>query len=412
MTVYGPDIEGALQTYANQFDDLTVAERTPIIDLNAINPLSQLREDWANATSEETEHRLDVTAGTDDTAYLETEERGQYPSGFEVQCGQGFRLPERPVNDEVVRWGYYIVDANGDPYNGFYYGVDSTGLFVGKALSGTIERVYQENWNKDVLDGSGKEDRNPSDGELGLDKGNIFQIEFTYYGYGPVEMQVALNDGIVTLHRFIQDGQTSIGNTNLPLRQEIVSNGTNSDALTAYVGGRQFSVIGKRTTNNRIGRHYRDTLAAVDDTQWYPAINIKIKDGTDIGNINFNHVLANIFEWSVINGNAAMRWQIRRDVTLDTVTWEDPEHVEGDSTETCMKVDTSATTIGDGNGFATGEFLGGGTIPSGGKQRTSIDKEGVDGRITNNDIITLAFRAQAGKSGDISAITFKWEEQW
>lgn len=410
------DIQTALKRYANQFDELKVEERTPIIDLNAIHELTELREDWQNTTTTQTEHKLTTAASTDDTAFLETDERGQYTAGYQVECGNGVRIPTLPTQNSEMRWGYYTVDANGDPFNGFYFGVDAEDFFVAKAREGQIEKVYQENFNRDALK-SGEGVLNPSEETLDLTKGNIFQIEFTYYGYGPIEMVLLMDQTeegepytsaeMVTCHVFSTEGETSIGNTNLPLRQEIVSNGTASDALELYVGGRQFSIIGKRTTNSRRGSHYRDSLQNIDNTAWYPAISVRIKDGTDVGSVDFSHVLAEMEGIELSNDTAPKKWEVRRGTVLNSPSWETPSSADGDDGETAMKVDTSATALSD-----RGEYIDGGILPSGDNQIRNIQKDGVDGRMTPEDTITLMFQAQPNESGAVSPVFLKWTEMW
>jgi hypothetical protein len=422
VTVYGPDIEAALSRYSNELDDLSTTERQPVVDLNAINYLTEFREEWQNASDTATEHQLSTAANTNDLAYLQTRERGQYVSGYEAQVGTGVRIPQLPTGDSEMRWGYYTVDTNNDPVDGFYFGADDNGIFVAFARGGVVNKVYQENWNQDTLDGTGMEQDNPSEGELSIADGHIFQIEFTYYGYGPVKFSILMDDvegsdretsRLIEVHKTTFTGQTSIEQTNLPLRQDIQSGGTSNDALDLYVGGRQFSLLGTYTTNNRQNSHYRDTLTGVDDTQWYPAVSVKVKDGTDIGTKDFLHVVAEVFGLNVSNDSVPKRWQIRRGTTLDTATWQDPESVEGNTDETALKVDVSATSIGDGSGNATGYYMDGGTLPSGGNQRRDVTAASATGKITTGDIVTLAFRAQDGEgTGAVNAIDFKWEERW
>jgi hypothetical protein len=314
MTVYGPDVTEALEPYANQFDDLRFEDRDPIIDLNAINPLSQLRERWQNTSNTESEHHLSTAANTNDAAYLEAKEHGQYVPGYESQVGQGVRIPNMPTGDSEVRWGYYETDSNNDIRNGYLFGADSNGLFVAHYRAGSEEqRVYQDKWNADILDGSDDAEVNPSGKNLDISDGVICQIEYVYYGYGPVKMQFML-DGvggeeavIIDAHVFTFEEQTSIENTNIPIRQGIVSGGTNNDALDVYVGGRQYSVIGKRSSNARRNSHYVDEVTGIDDTKWYPAMSLRIKDGSDVGSADFRHMLAELKSVAVTNGAAGMR---------------------------------------------------------------------------------------------------------
>jgi len=413
-----------LDKYSNQFSELTVEERTSIIDLNAINPLSPLREVWQNTTTTQTEHKLSTAENTNDVAYLKTTERGQYTPGYQVQAGQGIRIPSKPTGDSTIRWGYYTVDSNGEPIDGYYFGVDSTDVFVARVRDGVTEKVYKDNWNRDILDGNGGDGPgpNPSDVTLDLSDGLVFQIEFVYYGYGTVEMQILVDEmstdehsssEIVTAHVFQPDGETSITNTNLPIRQDIVSGGTNNDAFEMYVGGRQFSIIGEPTTNNRKRRVGVDALS-VDDTQWYPAISVQVKDGSGgaNGDIDFRHVLSVFDKFEVITSDQRIRWAIRRNTQLTGASFQQsPDDIDDD--EIALKYDTSATDANDGSGNVTGSFLDGGRIQPSKKNESDVDTASFENRITNGQIFTLCFRAVDGQSmSTLNDIVLKWDEKW
>ena len=92
---------------------------------------------------------------------------------------------------------------------------------------------------------------------LDLSKGNIFQIVFTWYGYGVIEFRVVipnpttLAQEVITVNRFSPTGQTSFVDPNLPLRAQIDNNGT-ATAYNLFVGGRQYSIIGKYNPEFRI----------------------------------------------------------------------------------------------------------------------------------------------------------------
>jgi hypothetical protein len=413
MTVYEPDISEAMETYASQFDDLQVSQREDVLDLSAINPLSELREEWQNTTSDPTEHNLSTTSGVDERAYLKTNERGQYTSGYESQMGFGVRIPSTPSKDEVMRWGYYLTDANDEPLDGWYFGADDQGIFVCEVRAGSKTKVYQENWSNDQANGTGSAETNPSGMNLSLSKGNIFHVEFIYYGYGPVKMEVITDRGKVELHRFTHDGQTSVTNTNLPIRADIDNGSTSADALDLYVGGRQFSTIGKLSTSERKAGHYRDSLA-VDDTKWYPVMSIKLKDGTDnIGSgDDYSHIIGALESFSSDTDATAYRWQVRRGTSPDSPTWENPSSHSDKPDETAMKVDTASTSITDGSGNLTGVFVDGGTLTSGAKNKVDIEEENPSSDITNGSVVTFVVRAVPGTSGNISEIFGRWTEEW
>lgn len=413
-----PGAPADLSKYANQFDELRVEERTPVIDLNAINPLSNLRDGWQNASNTATEHKLSTTADTNDLAYLETDERGQYTSGYEVQCGVGIRVPAHPTGDSTVRWGYYESDSNDDPLNGFYFGVDSTGVFVAKVRGGSEDKVYQDSWNTDRLNGDGgATGPNPSNRTLDLSNGVVTQVEFVYYGYGAVKMQMLLDEGgteeKVTVHTFNVQGKTSIENTNLPLRQEVASGGTSNDALDVFVGGRQFSIIGKRTSNKRVRRVAIDSLS-IDDTKWHHAVSIKLKDGSGgaDGSIDFRHVLSEVFKFTVDVSAERVQWMMRRNTTPDNPSWnQSPPEIDDD--EVAVKYDVNSDDVLDGSGNLTGDFINGDRLASGKKNEPDIRIGTADSRITDGSVFTLLFRViPASTTSTLNDIVFKWDEDW
>lgn len=410
-----------LRKYSTHFDEIQTEERETIIDLNAINPLSQKRDNWQNATDTRSEHKLSTTANTDDTAYVETAQRGQYTAGFMSGMGMGVRIPELPTGDSTMRWGYYNTNSAGEPKNGFYFGADSTGVFVARAADGAIEKVYQDKWSHNTF--VKDTPPNPSDDVLDLSEGYVFHIDFTYYGYGPIEMQILADDGtqdaygaaeLLDAHVFHVQGETSTKNTNLPIEAEIVSGGTNNDALDLFLGGRQFSVYGSETTNNRYSGHYRGNLTTVDDTAWYPAISFKMKDGSsNIGSgYDFTHVLGKIAMFAVTADANSYRWQIRIDTEPDTTAWETPETHVDTPDETAFKVDTSATSITDGAGNLTGTVVDAGSVTEGRKNEANIEQKDVEGQVTNGKVVTLLFQASPTNSGTLSEIFFKLAEKW
>lgn len=408
-----------LNRYATQFNELMTEEHEVIFDHNAINPLSELREEWQNATSMPSEYKLSTAADTNDAAFIETTARGNYSAGFQAQTGIGVRIPSKPTGDTEMRWGYYDEDDNGQPDNGFYFGADSNGIFVARADNGDIEKVYQENWNRDTL---GAGELNPSDKTLDLSVGYVFQIDFTYYGYGPIEMKVLMDDDhqngegaadLVRTHVFYVEGQTTTENTNLPVRADIESGGTNNDALDLFVGGRQFSIIGKKTSNDRLTGHYLDSLN-VDDTKWHHAISFKLKDGSGGADraIDFRHVLGAVRRFYADTDANPYKWQIRRGTDPDNPVWENPESAEDKPDETAYKVDTNSADVQDSNGDLTGVHVDSGMLKEGGNNEANIDTEEVDGLIVDDEVITLLFKAKPATSGTISEIYFKMEERW
>ena len=165
-------------------------------------------------------------------------------------------MPVAPTGSQVVRWGVY------DDQNGLFFGQNvANGIFVAIRRAGVDTIIPQTSWNVDPLDGTG-----PSGATLSLSKGNIFQIVFTWYGYGVIEFRVVIPDPttlaqeVITVHRFSPTGETSLADPNLPVRAEI-SNGGTATALNLFVGGRQYSILGNYSPVFRVTSERRTVTA-------------------------------------------------------------------------------------------------------------------------------------------------------
>jgi len=80
--------------------------------------------------------------------------------------------------------------------------------------------------------------------------------------------------------------------------------------------------------------------------------------------------------------------------------------------ETAVKIDTSATSIQDGNGDPTGVFVDGGTLTSGSNNKIDIQQKDTSGRIVANQTATVVVRAVPASSGEISETFVSWKENW
>lgn len=170
---------------SSQFNELRTAEKTPIIELTSVYGLSNLMDvttktGTGTITNSGTEFNIRTAANGTDSATLESSERGRYEPGFDGEAVIGIRYPVNATGNQVASWGVY------DLKNGFFFGQSvANGIFVAIRRSGVDTITTQSAWNVDPLNGSG-----PSGATLNLAKGNIFQIVFTWYGYGVIEFRV------------------------------------------------------------------------------------------------------------------------------------------------------------------------------------------------------------------------------
>lgn len=270
---------GNISRYATQFNDLATVERQQYININSSQGLSVLRDvqDMQNGGHAEAhpstgEIHLSTGAQTDSYSSLETARWGQYTPGYIGEVGMGARLPQQPTGDAEIKWGYF------DDKDGFYFGYDSTGLFVAFLRNGSEERrVYRDNWN-------GREPNDVDGVNFQPSDGAIFQINYAWYGYGAIQFSIISSQTDepqtnVVVHTFATEGQTSITNPNQPIQARI-DNNTTSTSIDAYIGGRQYSILGKVTDQFRISSQ-TVTDVAVDNGAWTHVASIRRKTTDD-----------------------------------------------------------------------------------------------------------------------------------
>ncbi len=270
---------------------------------------------------------------------MSSAEKGRYQSGYAGEAGIGVRLPALPTGNQVVRWGLF------DEENGVFFGVDGTSSFVAIRRAGVDTVIPQASWNVDPLDGTG-----PSGATLDLSKGNIFQIDFTWYGYGVIEFRVVIPDPttlaqeVITVNRYAPSGETSLADPNLPLRAEINNDGTAS-ALQVFVGGRQYSIIGNYNPTFRITSERRTITTTTTLT---PVISFQRKTEFPAGSGRPNSVSVTLEGIDLVTTDD-IYYQVLLGGTLNgsfvnfpTATTNIP------NSETALLVNTTSTTLTGG----------------------------------------------------------------
>ncbi|WP_223701152.1 hypothetical protein [Sutcliffiella deserti] len=392
----GPDVN-------SQFNELMVANRTPVIELSSTYGISDLRDaiettGTGTVTNDTVEYLISTGIGAGAEAILDSAQRGRYQPGYAVEAGLGARVMTPPTGEQVGRWGLF------DDENGAYFGVDSSGTFLAYRRDGVDTVVPQASWNIDSLDGTG-----PSGITLDLANGNIFQIVFSWYGYGVIEWQVVvqnpvdLSQEVVTVNRVKPSGQTSFTDPNLPLRGQVENGATTGTNFTLYLAGRQYSIIGNynpvfRVTSERRSFTATTTLAPVISFQRkaiFPAgsgrpnsVNVTL-EGLDL--LSGSDIYYQVILGSTINGAF---------VNFPTATTNIPND------ETALLVNnnsTSFTTLGQVvfQGLAAGNQ---------GNTRSLTTGSLLDLILADDQIITLAVATFSGTSAIQAA--FRVSEEW
>lgn len=343
------------------------------------------------------EFKLTTSASTGDRAVLESAERGRYVPGFAAEAGIGVRTSSTtlPSTGQEEKWGMF------DDSNGFYFGRSSTGLLLGRISDGTDNKIGRSDWTGDPVDGTG-----PSGLELDVSGGHIFQIDFSWYGYGSIDYKIMMRDKDnyqrpVTLHRENVKGEPSVPNPNLPIRAELTRGGGSSNSL--FVSGRKYAVVGEFDPNRRKTSERRISTTGITSTGFKPVISFRRKANVTNG-AQFEAASVKVADFAAI-GDVDMVWQVRTGATLSASSnfGTPSEHT---ASETAVESETTST------GLTGGDVIDSGLLSGGSKQETSFGSgDPIDFDFRRRNPVTLAVQATTG-SGELRSAVFTVREEF
>jgi len=379
------------------FGESLTVQRTPIIELNSSYGTSRLRDvkrttGSGAVTDSPSTGEIFVESGTTagSTARLDSAEVGRYIPGYAAELGFGVRFTALPLGDQEFLWGGLGSDAK----NGFYFGYDSNGLYLARRRAGVeLDKTYQEGWNLDPLDGTG-----PSGYTIDVTLGYIYQIDFSWYGYGAVHFGVIIDYGgeqrftpVHVMKEFAEG--TSIASPNLRV-SVLVNNNTTEQNAKVYVGGRQYSIVGNYIPKYRFTGDFRSSTDI--STTVTPLVSFRRKDGEGDKSIKLE-------ELSAIVGSEDVYLEIRLQGTLSAPNWRTPTDYSDD--ETALEVDTEADGI-DGGDVVWTQLAAAGQN----KNSTQFVSAEVDFDVPNGYVIALCARTLTGTGSIISHLNMR--EEW
>ena len=377
-----------------------VAQRTTLFEGKANVPsVSQIRNNVI-VSPPESSSSVNVSSGEFEINCLpsseiifESGERGRYAPGYEAQAGIGFRIPEVTLTgDSEIEWGYFEGEA------GFGYGLDANGFYIFLKAHGTKTKTRQDDLNTDKLNGLG-----PSGYKLDLSDGLIFQIDYSWYGYGAVKFSVLIKsddpnigDYVQTIHRFAPKGGASIAQPNLHLTCRI--NNDQETPIIAYVGGRQYSIVGDYNPEIRVTGEFRGSTAV--GTTFSPLITFRRKSET------LSQLAQSVKLRSsslAVTDNVVYGYIF--DGQLTGANFQNPRRYT--ASETALEVDFSATAITGGIGVGPTELA-----IEGQGNRAQITRIGdLTFDLIESKNITLVARAITG-TATVNLSTLNMTEEW
>lgn len=386
---------------SSMFGEFLSVTRTPIIELNSAHGTSLLRDavtltgsaskDDINGSLTSGEISISTGATASSKATLASAETARYIPGYSAQIGVGCRIPTAPVGNQTLRFG----GRGASGQNGFYFIYDVNGLGVARLKEGVETVVYQSSWNVDKGDGTGRSGVN-----IDFSLGHIFQIDYTWYGYGNVEFSIVETVGIlqrvVVLHVIDKDSftGTSIADPSLQIFAE-VENGATASNLTTYVGGRQFSILGDYVPKYRFTGDNRAAVTVT--TALTPLVSFRIKTA-------FQNRSIQLENFSAINTGANTGiLAVVLDGTLTGASWVTPSGYT--ALETAVEADRSATAITGGDIIWQGDM-----VPSGLGSRVGLGGREIELDLPANSQVTLCGKTFSSTTTLQSSFTLK--EEW
>lgn len=313
----------AIQEYGDTsaidaFDNLRVSNSYTIFDSKQLYDKQPLFWDeiiHGGATSYHVQAdactRMEVTASADDWVIRQTKQRFNYQPGKSQKIL--FTFYGQQESGLTKQAGYFSGVSDGtflQPDNGIYFETNGD-VSWNIAKNGTVtETVKRENWNYDVLDGTG-----PSGVSITFNSSHIGIIDFGWLGVSRVRVGFII-DGIIRYCHYFNHANdpafTSVymSNPNLPLRYTIQSDGTGAGhfdhicSSVASEGGQELTGI-LRSVNT--GTVHIDANTA--DTA-YALIGIRLKSDYRATTVlpEFTSVMAET--------TTAFRWQIVLNPTI------------------------------------------------------------------------------------------------
>lgn len=374
------------------FEEIRTAERTPIIELKSIFGRSSFRDIFVETGTGtiqnnvgDSEFKLQVNGATDQ-AWLRSAERGQYVAGLQGETGIAVRLGSNLVGNQTLRIGLF------DDSNGFFYEYTSNGMSAVLFRDNLRTVIPLSQFNVDKFDGSG-----PSKYVLDPADGIIYTIRFSWYGYGNIEFRLNTTNpenkqSSWLGHIYNPFAETSVKNPNLPISVRLQNNGTIASG-TAFVAGRQYSLLGKYLPITRETATYRLTINVNSPNNFIPLISVRRKQG-------YLGVPVKAFAVDALN-TADLVLQIRTQATLNNPIWTNP--LDTDANDTATEVDINSTAITGGKPIWTA-LVGGNNRGSGARLEIAYD-------LPEFDTLCLIAKSVAGGNNTVSVI-FRWTEGW
>lgn len=372
--------------YTDPMESTRAVQQHLVLDLKSYNGITS--DNTTNVTGTGTvsstigtdsEIKLTI-AGTTDVAGIRSAKRGYYIAGLSSEAGIALRIPTALTSGNILKFGYF------DTNNGYYFKLTGSTLSACVMIFGTETEISYSSFNRYKLDGT------EANGiTLDFSKGNIFRIDFTWYGFGQVIFGV-IQTNVTGIQKFYPmhvhntTTTTSCGVPNLPINVQLASNGSSS-TRDVYIAGRQYSILGKLIDNER-RKMYVLQGASSGNTSTNRLFSLRFKSSYKTCSVKFKKIYA--------MANVEILLQVWKNATLSGSSFGTNSFVD----ETCLEVDTSSSYSG---GTIMKSFLLFANTP--------VDIYLEDLHLYEDDTITFTWKAGTILTNSMDLVV-EWDEKW
>lgn len=378
------------------FGELETVQPTPVIQVDFVyNVNADMVDTTVTGSGTVTQASsmvvLQTTAATSSSAMVETKRFLKY------RPGQGSHIRGTALFTTGVANSEQLFGC-GDSLDGLFFGFNGTSFGVLTRNNSVDTWVPQESWNGDKMNGAGGIS-NPTGQNLDPTKGNVYQINFQWLGFGLIEFAIenSSTGRFVPVHSVAYANNNTVPsllNPSFPILWS-VENTTNNTNITlkgaSCVGEIEGKIVYLGPTN-AIGNSKAGVTTALTNI-------ITIRNKSTYQTLT-NRTPINILKYSLsVDGNKPAEFQLIKNTTLGGT----PSYTDISTNTSVMDYDTAGTTITGGQVIDFGTLAAAGSISEGGQDPSDII-------ILPGETLTLAANATSTTTDVTAAI--RWVEDF
>jgi len=378
------------------FGELEAVEPTPVVQVDFIYNINADMVDSTvtgsgTVTQADSMAVLQTTAATSSSAMIETKRYLKYRPGQGCHI-RGTALYTTGVANSEQLFGCW------DEQDGLFFGFNGTSFWIMTRNDSVDTWVAQADWNGDKMDWTGGSS-NPTGQNLDPTKGNVYQINFQWLGFGMIEFAIEdANTGrFVPVHqvRYANANTVpSLTNPSFPILWS-VENTTNNTNITLKGASCVWEIEGKIEylwPTNAIGNSKTGITTTLTNI-------ITIRNKSTYQTIT-NRTPVNLLKYSLsVDGNKPAEYQLIKNTTLGGT----PSYTDISTNTSVIDYDTAGTTITGGQVIDFWTLGSTGTASESGTATTDII-------LLPGEILTLAVRATSTTTDATAAI--RWVEDF